>query len=416
MLGLSILDLVVIGVYFLCLTIIGILTYKSVKSTGDYFMGNRRFGKILMIGHALGAGTHTDQPVAVAGACSQIGLAGIWYQWLWMFATPFYWLIAPIYRRLRYVTLGDFFEKRYGSKLGAIYAIMGLLFFALSTGIMLKGTGTTIDAITLGALPTDMTVIIMTVLFVLYSVLGGLVAAVITDLIQGFFILVLSFLMIPFAINATGGMTALHQGLPEHMFSFVAPQEVTLFFITMVVVNGLVGIVVQPHHLAVGGSGKTEMSCRTGWTYGNILKRVATLGWAFIGVFAAFLYPELEESNREMAFGMAVMNLLPTGLVGLMIASMAAAVMSTCDAFMVGGSALFTRNYYQKYFKPNASESHYLKVARMAAVLVVIGGVLFGLFIPNVVAGLKIMWQFTAFFGIGFWMAVMWRKANRYGV
>ena len=115
MFGLSILDLVVIGAYFLCLTIIGIMTYKSVKSTGDYFMGNRRFGKILMIGHALGAGTHTDQPVAVAGACSQIGLAGIWYQWLWMFATPFYWLIAPIYRRLRYVTLGDFFEKRYGS-------------------------------------------------------------------------------------------------------------------------------------------------------------------------------------------------------------------------------------------------------------------------------------------------------------
>lgn len=68
------------------------------------------------------------------------------------------------------------------------------------------------------------------------------------------------------------------------MFSFVAPKEVTLFFIVMVVFNGLVGVVVEPHHMAIGGAGKSELNCRTGWTYGNFVKRLATLGWAFIGV------------------------------------------------------------------------------------------------------------------------------------
>ena len=416
MFGLSWLDLGVIAVYFIGLTVIGVMTYRSVKTTGDYFMGGRRFGKLMMIGHAMGTGTHTDQPVAVAGACYSIGLAGIWYQWLYMFSTPFFWLLSPIYRRLRYITTGDFFERRYGATLGALYAFMGLVYFTLNCGLMLKGTGTTIDAITQGEVPTNAAVVLMTILFVTYSLVGGLVAAVITDFIQGLFILILSFLLIPFALAAAGGISVIHDGLPEHMFSFIAPAEVTLFFITMVVVNGLVGIVVMPHHMAIGGAGKTEINARMGWTYGNFMKRIMTLGWAFVGVFAAFLFPGLTDDNRELAFGVAVNNLLPPGLIGLMLASMAAAVMSSCDSFMVGGSALFTRNYYRKYMRADAPEGHYMAVARFSSLFVVAGGLLIALVLPSVVEGLKYVWKITAFFGVSFWMALFWRRANRYGV
>ncbi|MEM8814381.1 MAG: sodium:solute symporter family protein [Pseudomonadota bacterium] len=409
-------DVVVIGFYFAALTAIGLMTGRAVKSTGDFFMGGRRFGRVLMIGHAMGTGTHTDQPVTVAGASYSIGLAGIWYQWIWMFSTPFFWLLAPIYRRLRYITTGDFFERRYGPGLGAAYAIMGLIYFTLNCGLMLKGTATTIDAVTGGAIPSVPAVLIMTVLFVTYSLVGGLVAAVITDFIQGVFILVLSFLLIPFALNAAGGIAAVHDGLDAEMFSFVAPVEVTLFFVTMAVINGLISIVVQPHHMAIGGAGKSEAAGRWGWTYGNFLKRLMTLGWAFTGVFAAFLFPGLADGEREMAFGIAVQNLLPAGLVGLMIASMAAAVMSSCDSFMVGGSALFTRNFYRRYLGRERSEAHYLKVARVSSLFVVLGGLVFALLLPSVVDGVTIIWKFTALFGVAFWVALFWKGANRWGV
>ncbi len=414
MFGLNILDIIVIAVYFGGLIVLGLWTKKAIKSTGDYFMGNRRFGKIMMITNALGAGTRTDQAVAVSGACYQIGLAGIWYQWLYIFNTPFYWLLAPIYRRLRYITTGDFFEERYGKKLGAAYAAMGLLYFTLNAGLMLKGTGTAIEAVT--HIPTDTIVLILLVVFLTYSVLGGFVSAMVINVIQGMFILILSFLLIPFALNIAGGISHIKADLPAYMFSFVAPKEVTLFFIITVVINSLVGIVVEPHHMSVGGAGKTEMNCRTGWTYGNFVKRIATLGWAFVGVFAAALYPGLTSSNRELAFGVAVVNLLPAGLVGLMIAAMSAAVMAACHNFMVGGSALFTRNFYQKYLRKGEDETHYLKVARFSSVFIVLGGVVFALLLPSVVAGLKIVWQMTAFFGIAFWMAIIWRRSNRYAV
>lgn len=415
MLGISYIDWIVLLIYFVGITGLGVWTYKKIKSSADYFMGNRRFGKILMIAQAFGVGTHTDQPVSVTGASYTNGLAGIWYQWMWMFATPFFWIISPIYRRLRYVTMADFFHERYGKSLAVFFSILGVVYFSMDIGLMLKGTGITIEGITGGAMPEEMVIIAATFLFVLYGLAGGIIAAVVTDLVQGILILVLSFMLIPFAINEAGGMQAFHQGLPEHMFSLIAPHEVTLFFIIMIVINGLVGIVIQPHHMAIGGSGKTEMACRTGWTYGTFLKRFATMGWAFTGVFAAFLYTGLTMENRELAFGLMARNLLPVGLVGLMLAALIAAVMSTCDAFMVHSSALITRNVYLPYINPKADDEKLLKVGRLTSMVTVILGVVFAFLFPSVIQGLIEVWKVTAYLGVAFWLGVMWKRANRYG-
>ena len=415
MLGISWIDWLVLVIYFIGITSLGVWTYKKVKSSADFFMGNRRFGKILMIAQAFGVGTHTDQPVTVTGASYTAGLAGIWYQWMWMFSTPFFWLIAPIYRRLRYVTMADFFYERYGKSLAVFFAVMGVVYFSMDIGIMLKGTGITIEGLTGGVMAQETVIIGATVLFVLYGLAGGLIAAVITDLIQGILILVLSFLLIPFAISKAGGMEAIHQGLPEQMFSLVAPHEVTLFFIIMIVINGLVGIVVQPHHMAIGGSGKTEIACRSGWTFGTFIKRIATMGWAFTGVFAAFLYTGLTVENRELAFGIMARNLLPTGLIGLMLAALMAAVMSTCDAFMVHSSALITRNVYLPYINPGASDRQLLTIGRITSILTVAGGILFAFIFPSVVQGLIEVWKVTAYLGVAFWLGIMWKRANRYG-
>jgi Na+/proline symporter len=413
--GLSVPDLGVLCAYVLLILWLGLRARKGVVTSGDYFLGNRRGSKLKMIANAIGAGTHTNQAILVAGATYEIGLAGVWYQWFFLFATPFFWLVAPIYRRLRYVTLGDFFQERYGSAMAFAYTVMGILFFSLNLGLIMKGTGTAIEAITGGEISSVTIVIATTAFFLLYAVMGGLVSALSVNLLQGLFVVVLSFLVIPFALSAGGGMTAIKARLPEGMFSFVAPQEVTLFFIAMVVLNGLVGVVVEPHHMAIGGAGKSETNCRTGWTYGNFVKRFATLGWAFIGVFAAALFPGLASADREQAFGIAAARLLPSGLIGLMIAAMIAMVLGACHNYMVGGSALFTRNIYRRFFAPD-SDQRELFVGRTAALLIVVAGVTIALTLSSVLQGIKFLWQITAFFGIGFWAGVMWKRANRYGV
>lgn len=415
-LGLAPIDVAVIILYLAGITYIGLRSSRSVKNPGDFFMGGRRFGKLFMTAKAFGVGTRVDQVVAVAGASYHVGLAGIWYQWLYIFSTPFFWLIAPIYRRLRYVTTGDFFEQRYGKAAGVAYTLGAILFFAVEIGMVLRATGTTVEAITRGAASAELIIILTTLVFVGYSSAGGLVAAVSTKVLQSLMLLILSVLLLPFAFSTVGGMGGLHERLPKEMFDLFSSHEVTLSFVVMLTINGLVGIVALPHHMAIGGAGKSEISCRTGWTYGNVVKRLATIAWAFTGMFAAAAFPGLGEETREQALGTTILQLLPPGLVGLMVAAMVASLMAVCDAYMVDGSALFTRNLYSRLVRRFTASWHELRVARWSSVGIVILGIFFAFLLENVISGLEIIWKIMAFFGIPFWMGIIWKGANRYGL
>jgi len=232
-LGLHIADWVVVFVYLGGITLVGLRASRSMKSEGDFFMAGRRFGKLFAILHMFGTGTHTDHPVSVSGKSYQVGLAGIWYQWLWLFCTPFYWLIAPFFRRMRCLTIADAFERRYGKGIAGLYAFVGIFVLATNIGIMLFLSARTIHAIT--GIREFVLILIMSILFMLYSTAGGLVAAVLTDFVQGLFIIVLSFLILPFALyhKNVGGFSGLHQKLGEGMFSLTAPQNITWFWIAI---------------------------------------------------------------------------------------------------------------------------------------------------------------------------------------
>lgn len=416
MLGLSPLDLLVVLLYLAGITAVGMRSSRGVKETGDFFMGGRRFGKLSMIAKAFGVGTRVDHVVAITGVSYQTGISGVWYQWLYIFSTPFYWLITPIYRRLRYVTTGDFFQERYGTAAAAAYTVGAMLFLALEIGMVLRATAITVEAITKGALSAEVIILAATAIFIGYGSAGGLVAAVSTKVLQSAMILALSLILIPFAFPLVGGFEGLHRDLPAHMLDLFSSPQVTPYFILMVTVNGLVGIVAMPHHMAIGGAGRSEINCRTGWTYGNIVKRFATLAWAITGIMGAALFPGLAADTREHAFGTMVLNLLPVGLVGLVVAAMLASLMAVCDAYMVDGSALFTRNVFARIAQRARVAVSDMKVARISAIAIAGCGVLIAFVLPDVVTGLTLVWKLMAFLGIPFWMAVFWRRGNRYGL
>ena len=98
-------DGAVLGIYFAAMMGIGLYQARKIKNTGDFFAGGRTFNKFLMMMHALGTGTHADDPVVVAGASFGYGFAGIWYTFVYLFVTPFYWIMAPLFRRARVISI-----------------------------------------------------------------------------------------------------------------------------------------------------------------------------------------------------------------------------------------------------------------------------------------------------------------------
>jgi Na+/proline symporter len=415
-LGVRLVDWLVIVVYLSGITFVGIWAAKKVRSSASFFIGDRKFGKVMMAFFMFGSGTHSDQAVSVAAKTYHVGASGIWYQWLWLFVTPFFWLIAPFFRRMRAVTTGDYFEVRYSRSVSGLYALMGMLPLLVAIGVMLKGSGRIVEAVSGGEISANLAIVAMTVIFVIYGVAGGLSAAIATNFIQGLLTVVLSFLILPFALVEVGGMSGLQEKISEPgMLSLVAPGEITLFFIAVIAFNALVGWVTMPETMANCAAGKTEIEGRVGVTTGIFGKRICTVAWMLTGLCAVALYANATVENEDLVYGQMAADLLPDispGLIGLFIASLLASIMSTCDSLMVVASALFTENIYRKFVALGRVDEHYTLVGRIASALIVLCGILFAFSLESVVHGLEIFWMVSAMMGIAFWVGLFWRRAT----
>jgi Na+/proline symporter len=415
------LDWAVLIGYLVIVTAIGLIVGLRVRNSGEYFLGGRRFGPWLMIAQSFGVGTHAEMPVALAGAVYSVGASGIWFQWKNLFITPFYWIMAPVFRRIRRTTMAELTEDRYGPWMGAIYTVFALCFFIINTSSMLKGAGKVISQATGGTVGVNEIVVAMTVMFILYSFVGGLVAAAWTDLFQGVLIIVLSFMLVPLGWSVVGGLDGMKASLEPFRFSLATPSGIGPWVIIMLTVNGLVGIMAQPHQLAAVGTGRDERTCRTGMFYGNFVKRVCTVGWALVGLIVAAMIAQGHVDaamlqDPENAFGFACRQLLFPGALGLLIASVLAANMSTCSAFLVDSGALFTEGLYRRRLVPNRPDHHYLWVGRISGLAVTMIGVVYALFlIESVLYTFLLTETLATFVGVSVLGGVIWRRANRWG-
>lgn len=418
---LSILDWIVLGVYLAAMIGIGLVAGRRVKTTDQYFLGHRKFNRWIMMGQSLGTGTHAEMPVSLAGAVYTSGVSAIWFQWKNLFATPFYWVFAPIIRRFRRTTVAEVLDDRYGPWMGAFYTVFALAFFTINSASMLKGAGKVISQATGGHVPVDMIVVAMTLVFIFYSFIGGLLAAAWADFVQGFLILTLSFMLIPLGWGLVGGMDGMQATLGPDKFTLATPKGIGVWFIFMLTVNGLIGIMAQPHMVGMVGTGRDEHACRMGFLGGTFVKRFCTVGWALVGLMAAAMvarntFGVSALHDPEDAFGFVCRHLLFPGGVGLLIASVLAANMAACSAFMVDSGALFTRNFYRKYLVKDKPDRHYLWIGRVSGLVITIFGVLYAIYlIQRVLYSFLLTETMATYMGISLMGGIVWERANRWG-
>jgi len=478
MFGLNPVDIFVIIFYFLVIIIIGFWSMKRIKNQEDYFLAGRRFGKFIQTFAAFGQGTSADTAVGVSTTTFSNGAAGIWSSLIYLFTTPLYWLVMPWMRRLRLLTLGDFFEERYGSKaLAGVYAIIGTIGMMAILSVGFSAVTKTVAALTpkevhdltfeekaeydlageLDALKTadyislnseqkqrlaelnlinpqktfsqiNQDILMWFIVFIVmaYAITGGLEAAFITDTIQGIFIIILSLILIPFSLlkintiyNGDGifdSFRIIHEQLPESAFEiFGSPSAIdfTWYYILALVVMGTLNVVIQPNSLVANGSAKNEYAARVGFVAGSFMKRFVTVFWGFFAITAIVLYSG-EITNPDYVWGYATLDLLGSlniGLIGLMIASLLAAQMSTSDCLMITCSSLLTHNLYRPLF-PDKAEAHYVWIGRIAGGAVLIGAALIATQFDSILQILKFMWEVNVTVAASFWLGMKWRRAN----
>lgn len=482
LLGLSAIDWIVIGSYFLVMIIIGLRSMRRIRNDDDYFLGGRRFGKLIQVFANFGQATSSDTAPTVATTTFHNGAAGVWSALMMLFATPVYWFTAVWYRRMRTTTLGDYYAQRYHSRaIGGIYALlMGIglcVLLSLSFTVLVKTvqamTPKDVATLTLSeqqessraerlielhqrdfqslgsseqaelahlqierprrqfpSLQAGAIIWTMVIVVALYAVTGGLAAAFFSDLIQGVFILLLSVLLIPFALSmvntrygGSGVMDAfrtLHQQKSESFFEIFgspATADFTWYYVAAIAAMGLVNAGAQANTFLAPSSSKDEISARIGMTLGIYLKRFSTVLWGVTALFLVLLFGrEITDPDLLWGYGSrALLAPLGIGLVGLMVAALMAALMSTADAFMITASGLFTCNIYQPLV-PKRSSKHYLAVGRLLGIAVLLGAALLSIASESVLGTLKLWWEFGSLFAAAMWLGVLWKRTSRQAV
>lgn len=480
--GLTIWDLVVLFIYFALILFIGIRSSLVIKNREDYFMGGRRFGKLIQTFTAYGQATSVENVTATTTMVNTNGASGIWAMLAGgLLNLPVFWMTSLWYRRLRVYSLGDFFEERYGSKrMAAFYAMCQTIFFVMIGAFGLVAMTKTVAAITtkpeseltkaeyieysqalekerleaadfsllssteqerltelqlkqpqkeFSYIDENIFIWVVALVTLLYSSLGGLAAVVLVDFIQGIFTIILSILLIPFAmtkINSLhggegflGSFQTMHNILPSSFMELWGSPHLIefswywiLFFSIMIVIT----TAAQANQLTAIGPAKDDYTARYGFVSGVLLKRFSTVMWGLLALFTLVLYGD-KISNPDYVWGHATRDLLGPvgiGLVGLMIASLIAALMSAKSTFLLSAAAMITSNLYRP-FRPNKSEAHYITMGRVFGALYMFICAYFAMKSNSLFELFKMTMMFNSILAAAFWLGMLWRRSNAVG-
>jgi SSS family solute:Na+ symporter len=452
---------------------IGKWTARRTKNTTDFYIAGRRLGKFYQFFLNFGTSTDANQAVGVSREVYRQGIGGMWIQYLVLFLTPFYWFTTMLFRRSRLMTMGELFTERFDSRfLGGAFAAFTLTMNVIGGGAAYMVAGKTMMALTpkpaerysaqertrvaqfreyralearrdagLSAAEqsrydelherfkrgelrafvsyTDPRLFYVTYAAIVaaYTVLGGFTAAAVTDAIQGLLIIVFSCLLIPAGLQQVGGFAGLHGRVPDYMFELAgsaATSEYAWYTILAMVGANLVSIVASAPMMATAGSAKDEMTARFGMLGGMYLKRFVMLFWGLTGLLAIALFGGALD-DPDLIWGHMTRQLLFPGAIGLMLAGVWSANMSALAAAAVTGSALFVRNLYEPVL-PGRTERHYIRIGRIAIVLILGGGIATALVSDNLLHLFKYFIALPAVFGAPIWLGFLWRRLTKWAV
>lgn len=418
---LHLIDWAVIATYVAVILLIGWRARRRIRDAGGFLLGNRKLSTGMMIASTFAGGINANHPVSVSANTYVHGLSGMWLSLAYILATPVFWMWPPVLRRLRLVTMVDFFRMRYGRAMEWFNLVNGIVVAPFVFGVGIKAAAILVVAVAgrdagnqpIIGIHTAIAMIVLPTL--VYTLLGGVVAAYAVDMFQSLLILMLSFLLLPFMVWKVGGLHEVQSRVaaanPEAWNLFGGTSGVPMVWLVWFAVS----LFFSAPMVYGGGSGgaQTEMAARLA-VIGNLGKRFCTVGWGVTGVLAVALLgaPAVSGHRPEDVFALSCVHALPSGLRGFMVAAMLAAVMSTIAGMMLTFGGNMVNNLYKDYLVRNASSDHYLLMARVFTGASVFLGWIVAASSLGLVHAVVIVEQVSGMLGVTVLAAILWRRAT----
>ena len=423
--SLQFLDYIAMLAYFLVLIWIGVSVVRSrnEKNKYDSFLAaDRNMNLLQTTSSAAATDIGGGFSIAMGGLGFTLGVSGSWMiavSGLSIVMVSF--LMVPKVKRwsdkVKGLTTGDLFAARFDRKTGTLAAVViGLSWFTFVGGQIIAG-GKLLQ-VTLN-MNLTVAVLVSGAVILAYTTMGGLKAVIYTDVFQMLVLMIgIVFIAVPIGLIEVGGWSAMAQQFSssdstKHLLDWSAVgwrQMLGWFFAIFPV--WFISIAAMQRIIAA----RDVKTAQRGFFLTGIPIEwpLFAIGSTMIGLFARYLIPDL--TDPELATPMIIMQLLPAGIAGLVIAAYIAAVMSSADSCLMGPVAIFTNDIYKRYIKPNSSELHLVRVARYSTLILGILAIVTAYLIPNVLDLILYAYTFGSA-GIFFPMLglLFWKKTTAKG-
>ena len=441
MIDLSTFDFAIIFCFFLSTLVIGFLvSKKSSSSSTEYFLSGRNMPWWLLGISMVATTFSTDTPNLVTDIVRTNGVSGNWVWWAFLLTgllTVF--VYAKLWRRSNVATDMEFYELRYsgwgGKFLRGFRAIyLGVIFNVMAmSGVTLAAIK--IGEIMLGLTPLE-TILYAGTITVVFSTVGGFRGVVYTDFILFFAAMVGSIGAAYYLVNLpeVGGITNLISSTPSEMLSITPSFSDPNVYIPLLIVPLAVQWWSSWYPGAEPGGGgyiaqrmlaaKDENNAIGATFFFNVMHyALRPWPWIIVALASLIIFPDLDsiqaafpnisedKLGQDLAYP-AMLTLLPSGLLGLVVASLVAAYMSTISTHLNWGSSYIVNDFYKQQIKKDASEKELVNIGRVSTILLFILSSIFALLLTNALQLFDVILMFGAGTGLIFILRWFWWRIN----
>jgi solute:Na+ symporter, SSS family len=416
------LDWIVVFVYMIGIIGLGLWASRGQTNTSDYFLASRS-STWPTIGLALIASNISSTTlIGLAGAAYAIGISVFNYEWMASLILAFYCVfVLPSVLASKVYTMPEFLERRYSASMRLYFS--GLTIFLniiVDTAAALFG-GALVFSLIFPDVPLWQIAAVIALAAGIYTALGGLKAVMLTEVIQAVLLLGASIFIAVFAFDAAGGWAKVMSSVPHEKLSLIRPNDDPgvpwLGLLTGVPLLGFYFWCTNQFMAQRVLSAKTLEHGRWGALFAGLLKLPILYLMVLPGTAAILIYPDLKSGDE--VYPRLVFDLLPTGIVGLVIAGFLAAIMSSIASTFNSASTLVTMDFARR-FAPDMKEAGLVRVGRITTVVFMIAAIAW---IPVIEIYADSLWQYlqavlayavppiVAMFLAG----LFWKRANSTG-
>ena len=415
-------DIAIIAVYFVIVFGIGFYFSRKERTSEDYFLASRDIGWFFVGASLFVSNISTEHFIGLSGTGASSGLAVGHFEWLaCLILLILGWVFVPFYLRSNVFTMPQFLERRF-SRQCAVYlagiSIIAYIFTKIS--VQLYAASVVLERVAGWSLWK--TAVVLVIATGVYTIAGGLAAVIYTDTVQTLILITGAVALTLIGLDKVGGFTHLRTMVPASYFHMIKPASDAQFPWTGIFFGApILGIwywctdqVIVQRVL----SARDEGHAKAGTIFAGFLKILPVFMLVLPGIIAYALYPE-QVTKPDFAYPTLVLNLLPVGLVGLVMAALLAAVMGAMSSVFNSASTLVTLDFYKK-LRPDASEAQLVNFGRIATGAMVLLGLLWVPFIHLLSAQLYIYLQSVQAYisppiAVCFIFGILWTRVNGQG-